>query len=80
MCFDKPFTEKERDDMRAAIGLRADGAASVAEVQKWFCVKCGRDFKHPKIPATCETLFSICMTCFAISCTDLPEEESVDNG
>jgi len=66
--------------MRKEIGIKIRGQGQVVPGGKWLCVKCGRDFKLPKVPGSCETLFSICMTCFAISCTELPDEESVDNG
>jgi hypothetical protein len=59
--------------MHASVNL--SGSGSVGSPRRWLCVKCGRDFKLPKIPETCETLFSICMTCFAISCTELPDED-----
>jgi hypothetical protein len=51
------------------------GQGHVIKDARWLCVKCGRDFKLPKVPGTCETLFSICMTCFAISCVEVPFEE-----
>jgi len=35
---------------------------------KWLCKKCGRAFKLPKVSDSCETLFSICMTCYGITC------------
>jgi len=42
----------------------------------WKCVRCGRDFKLPRIPETCETIFSVCMTCFAISCVEEIDDEN----
>jgi len=61
------------------VEIKIQGKGHVIRNAQWLCVKCGRAFKLPKVPGTCETLFSICMTCFAISCTELPEEESVDS-
>jgi len=74
-------TEKHLDElgpMSVHVIPRVNGVGSV--LATWLCVKCGRPFKLPKVPGSCEQLFSVCMTCFAISCTDLPNEESVDNG
>lgn len=65
--------------MPKQISVRISGLGEVSVTNRWLCVKCGRDFKLPRIPGTCETLFSICMTCFAISCTELPDDESVDD-
>jgi len=53
--------------------IEIKGTGTVTKAGKWLCVKCGRDFKLPKVPGSCETLFSICMTCFAITCTELPD-------
>jgi len=52
------------------------GEGEKKKTQSWSCVRCGREFKVPKIPKTCESLFSICFTCFAISCMNDIEQES----
>jgi len=58
--------------------MKLNGLGKVVKVPSWSCVKCGRNFKLPKVPGSCETMFSICMTCFAISCTEMPEEDSAE--
>jgi len=61
--------------MKTEIAIRLAGSAQVVADRRWCCVKCGRDFKMPKIPGTCETIFSICMTCFQIQCIEeIPED------
>jgi len=60
----------------APVKAEVKGQAEVKPKQEWSCVRCGRQFKVPKIPKTCETLFSICFTCFAISCMNDIEQDS----
>jgi len=49
--------------------IRVEGHGSVAPQGRWACRICGRDFKLPKIPDSCETVWSVCWTCFVVSYT-----------
>jgi len=57
------------------VKVKVEGQFRKIGAARWTCVKCGRDFKLPKVPKTCEDMFSICMTCFAISCSELPLDD-----
>lgn len=64
--------------MNQGMTVKIRGQGSVTQLQRWRCVKCGRDFKLPKIPKTCEQFYSLCFTCYVVSCSSpLPDKDDV---
>jgi len=41
----------------------------------WFCLRCGRAFKAPKVPNTCEVKLGLCFTCYIIESVELDDDD-----
>jgi len=65
--------------MKREVKITIRGTGTVTPRGSWLCVRCGRPFNLPKIVDSCETLFSICFTCFALTMTADIEEETTED-
>jgi len=54
------------------IEIKAKGR--VGPSATWRCVRCGRSFVMSPAAEAAADHFSLCITCFAEECTELPDE------
>lgn len=66
-------------DMNKKVSLKVRGHGFTPPPGKWCCRICKREFKLPRIPATCEVLYSVCITCYVVSSADAIGRDAKDS-